>query len=110
MWGSCSVGELQYGVVALGRSFGVGSFGVGRCSVEWLWGIATCMSCGVGSFGLGRCGVGELQCGELLCGGVALLECCILGKLQCGGIAVWGSCRLGSCSIGELRCGMDTKP
>ena len=88
MWGSCSVGELQYGVVALGRSFGVGSFDVGRCGVEeWLWGFATCMSCGVGSFGLGRCGVGELQCGELLCGGVALLECCIVGELQCGGVA-----------------------
>ena len=33
VWGSCSVGKLQYGVVALCRSFGVGSFGVERCGV-----------------------------------------------------------------------------
>ena len=61
VWGSCSVGELQYEVVALYRTFHV------------VWEVAL----------LGSCIVRELHCE-----GVAVWGSCSVGELQCGGVAL----------------------
>ena len=69
----------------------------GNCSVRELW-------------GLWGCGVGGLQCGRVLAGGVAVLVCSGVGALRCGAIVVWGSgvhgrvAVWGKCGVWELRC------
>ena len=60
--------------------------------------------------GLWGYGVGGLQSGQVLAGGVAVWVCSDMGALRCGAIVVWGSgvhgrvAVWGKCGVWELRC------